>query len=402
MKNRSFLYWSKLGSVSFLLVLTALSYHPRFSNNFLEYESQNPLTNYIYFALFVSIALHLRFNVFKESCDIRWLTKCLVFVFIGTLFVTLLFGDNHYYVEAKNISMAFTFLLLGYSLTICERELRFIIIVYVITVCFSSLTQIFNNFGGFVIADQYMSYGKNTLGVMLASSAISVAGLALNVHRNIFKTILWGIVFITFILTVTIRARAAFISTFGLLLFIIYKRIKESEQDKIYFLRVFLFVFVMLVVLGVTTTFVDHFFDYIFSSFTQNQGDDLSSGRVERNVIAIDNIIMNPFWGNLCDKESMPLVHNYLLRQMSDYGILGSLPLLVYYFALLKIVYNKMKGIVITDKTIGFFVIIEPFIISLVEPTFPYAPGTGSILSFFLLGYSIKYSNNIEQDYETF
>jgi len=45
------------------------------------------------------------------------------------------------------------------------------------------------------------------------------------------------------------------------------------------------------------------------------------------------------------------------------------------------------SGMVI--QNIGFYVFMVPLIISLVEPTFPYSPGTGVIFSFVLLGFSI-------------
>lgn len=83
-------------------------------------------------------------------------------------------------------------------------------------------------------------------------------------------------------------------------------------------------------------------------------------------------------------------VHNYLLRVLSSYGIIGALPIYLLYFSIIIFVIKKIIKSQFTIQYLGYFVSVVPLIISLAEPTFPYSPGTGVIFSFVFLGYSIR------------
>lgn len=256
-------------------------------------------------------------------------------------------------------------------------------------VLYATFMQIMVNLGGFTLSAVYLQYGKNTLGVMTSSSCIALAYYGIVDNRKWVKllTIAMAAVLLTF--TITIRARASFLSTFLLLGYILYKKMQTDNRMADRFFKYSFVVVSGILILSLFAETMSSVIDYIYESFTLNQGDDLTSGRLNRNEIALDIIANNPLWGNLEAGAQYEWVHNYFLRQFSSYGLIAGFPLLALYlyfvFFALKNVHRRNLGL----KNIGYMVILIPIIISLEEPTFPYAPGTGTILSFTMLGYSM-------------
>jgi O-antigen ligase len=126
------------------------------------------------------------------------------------------------------------------------------------------------------------------------------------------------------------------------------------------------------------------------SSLYKNREEDLLTGRGSINNYALSFFERNPLFGSLSeDMDMTSLVHNFLLRQLASFGIIGSFPIvLLYIYMLFYIVKVSLKSSV-NITNIGFFFFLLQLIISLVEPTFPFAPGTGVVFSYILLGYSL-------------
>ena len=168
--------------------------------------------------------------------------------------------------------------------------------------------QIVSNFGGFIIADTYMQYGKNTLGVMTSSSCVAMGVVAISLNKKYYcKICLWGIALLLLFFTITIRARAAFIVTIFLILYILYRKFKDNSNLK----SLVVVVFISLILGGVFLGMLQNLWDYIFDSFTQNQSSDLTSGRMSRNLFAIEIIAESPLFGNLITNYTYERIHNY-------------------------------------------------------------------------------------------
>lgn len=380
-------------SLLILLVLTALLYHTRFSNIATIDEESNPLRPIIVLLTIVNVVLFFDIKAWIKSRFIKFfLSFVLIIELIG--FVIDQMGISKWYqVDAQNILMSFLFLLIGYSngIKISYKQLRFLVFVYSFFVAVAVYSQLMQHAGGFVITNLYISYGKNTMGVMCASSCIALLFLALFEEKKIFKYCAWMLFFIILILDVSIRARASYVTIFLISILCIYRFFKGRITRRIIvwaFAGILLFMISLFLIPG----FFNTIGEYIWNSFTQNQNmDDLSSGRTALNKFAINIINRSPLFGNLelqYDYYGFR-VHNYPLRVLSSYGILGSLPLLILLFYFVIYVMKKIfkSGMVI--QNVGFYVFMVPLIISLVEPTFPYSPGTGVIFSFVLLGFSI-------------
>lgn len=371
-------------SLIILLSISALSYHPMFANFVTESDAANPLSKYISLTAVLALALHIKVKEWFASAFIR------KFVLFGVLafamyFVLLIFFPASENSDVKNVFMALTFILIGYSSRLSQKGWVMALLCYSIVVLYSTMMQIMQNLGGFVIQDLYLQYGKNQLGLITASVAIATCFRGLAEKNKKLMFILLLIACLALVFTITIRARAAFTTTFIILCLLIYKKMQMTKSN---YARPFIWVFIVVAILSVLC--LDSVNSYIVSSFTQNQGTDITSGRLERNVFAFNLILDSPFLGNLSLNKSYPLIHNYLLRVLSDYGLIGALFLmcLYTYFAVYSI--RHMVKSNLDFNKIGYFIMLLPFILSLEEPTFPYAPGTAVILPFILFGYTLK------------
>lgn len=376
----------KIANLSLIILLSfsALSYHPMFANFVTESDAANPLSKYISFTAVLALALHIKVKEWFASAFIRKFVLFGVFSF-AMYFVLLIFFQTSENSDVKNVFMALTFILIGYSSRLSQKGWVMALLCYSIVVLYSTMMQIMQNLGGFVIQDLYLQYGKNQLGLITASVAIATCFRGLTEKNKKLMFILLLIACLALVFTITIRARAAFISTFMILSLLIYKKFKMIKSNSA---KPFIVVFIVLAIISVLC--LDSVNNYIVSSFTQNQGTDITSGRLERNAIAINIISESPLLGNLLLVESYPSVHNYLLRILSSYGFIGAIFLvcLYIYFAVYSI--RHMVNSKLDFNKIGYFIILLPFILSMEEPTYPYAPGTAVIFPFVLFGYSLK------------
>ena len=386
MKDNIVLHFLKVCSLLVLLLLTALSYHPMFSSFVTDCQDINPLKKYIYLMMAVTFFLHIGIKSWLSESFIRNYFKWVLLIVLWGLIFVVFWDTTDYFGESKNVMIALMFILIGYNAKLKNNELLIILISYSVMILYCVYCQIVSNFGGFIIADTYMQYGKNTLGVMTSSSCVAMGVVAISLNKKYYcKICLWGIALLLLFFTITIRARAAFIVTIFLILYILYRKFKDNSNLK----SLVVVVFISLILGGVFLGMLQNLWDYIFDSFTQNQSSDLTSGRMSRNLFAIEIIAESPLFGNLITNYTYEWIHNYALRQLSSYGILGSFPLMGLYVSLVVFVVKNVIKRKLTLLTLGYFVFMVPVIISWEEPTFPYAPGTGAILPFVLMGYSL-------------
>ncbi len=377
-----------------LLALTALMYHPIFSNVVTMDEESNPLRPVVVGLTIVTTLLYFDFSFWTNSNFVKkFLIYLLVIELLGYVLSQMNITD-WYSVDANNILLSFLFLLIGYGLGArsTNKQLVGIILLYSFFVALSVYFQLMQHAGGFIITDRYIGYGKNTMGVMCASSCIALLVLALTTTNKAIRIISWILYFFIFILDISIRARASYLVIFIVSLIGVFRFLK----GKITFNFIFLIIFGVFVIIALFL-FIPGVFGsigvYIWDSFTQHQDmDDLSSGRGGLNEFALNIIGESPFWGNMQLKNDYYgfRVHNYLLRVLSSYGIIGALPIYLLYFSIIIFVIKKIIKSQYNIKFLGYFVSIVPLIISFAEPTFPYSPGTGVIFSFVFLGYSIR------------
>ena len=101
-----------------------------------------------------------------------------------------------------------------------------------------------------------------------------------------------------------------------------------------------------------------------------------------------------PVLGELETGKSISVTpHNYILNKWLNYGIIGSLPIVLFY---LYLWFFTIKGIFISKKTLGFklpvWVLLFSLIVSMFEYTYPYGPGASQIMVWFLLGQYYRFN----------
>lgn len=380
----------------FLLVLTALSYNPSFSNLSTEGGS-NPLSRLIVIMTVLTFLLYFNYHQWFRNRFVKTYIFWTILIGIVGYVLALTNISNQYKEIANTIIMAFVFLAIGYNTRANQKQLAVLIILYSLSVAYVSYNQLIQHAGGFVILDLYLSYGKNTLGVMCAVSCISLLLLLYNQKNKYYKVLLFALYLFILALCISIRARAAFLTIFVLSTYILYKILKYRKitmSSLSWIIFGGLIVVVLLLLLPQVYTNIS---DYIYDSFFQNHEDDITTGRIDRLKYGIDIVGQSPLFGNLVLHRRFDslIIHNFFIRQLTLFGIIGSLPILILYLYIFVHILKRMFTYQVGLSSVGYFVFIVVLIISLEEPTFPFAPGTGVIMPFILLGYSQYRSDEV-------
>lgn len=378
---------------SFIVVLIA--YMPNIINNENVYEKFR-IINYV---LFGSL-FFLTFSI-KEVVYLR-----VIFVYAVVLYVffleTLLFlglGLKIDFNDVLQLSIPFIAILIGYNINISPKKYLNILILYCLAALMLSVYSVFYFIGSFTILDQYMVDSKNALGAILSTSAaIIMCAIFLkdiSKYRKI-RLIIYGTIICACLLV--LRARAAFVALLFCFLVFMWLLIKNKRNRYLLFGIIILTVAVLYLygALNIPSG-LNSFFLGANDLSDLNQ---VSTGRIDRNIAALNFIYDYPMFGQLTTSYYLDVVHNYVLLKVSQYGLIGSFPLLCLYFYLVWTIITKILKIQeFKIEHFGYIVMIIPIIISLLEPSFPYGPGSVQVIVYFMLGYSLKNSalinNNI-------
>lgn len=381
-------------SVLLLFIVTALSYHPLFSDVVFETDKANPLSRVCVVLAVVSFFFHFEYNkLFTERFFVQYIVYAIVIAFASLLAYS--FDKYHLYLqETERILMAFVFMSIGYNSMVSKKMLNGAILVYAVFVAYVTYQQIMVNLGGFVIMGYYIAYGKNTLGVMCAVSCISLLFVAFDASKRYIKLMAWLLFAFIFYCTITIRARTDMLAAIVVALVCLYRKLMTVRRDLDGTMAA-----IVLVLIGIVSFFLIFpnlylsLVEYVSDSFTMNREGDLSTGRFRVIKIGLQVIANHPLFGYLQQTDTYhEMVHNYVLRQLSNYGFIGAIPLVLLYFKLLIFVIRRFRRSAFATENIGYYVFLVLLIVSLAEPTFPYGPGTGVVLPFYLLGYSMNIS----------
>lgn len=236
----------------------------------------------------------------------------------------------------------------------------------------------------------YLLEGKNQIGAIVAV-AISLAVYLIPLQTNkYYKVSLIASLFIGIFASYIIGCRSAFLS---FILFTFFVFVKRNLNN--------LFKYTMIACIAI---FVIYFFweeqiTSIFENFfvgdkNANDLDDISSGRMDRNIAAINYILDNFFSGELIYYSHIPLIHNYILLKWVRYGVFA-IPFLCFYLMIIinaasKVINNKQ----LLHAQMGFYIIIIPYIISMLEPGAPFGPGSVYFFTYLIYGFSLNRINN--------
>ncbi len=374
-----------------LAIIIIVAFHPYFINmsKSVGLRTGNILSPYISLLFVALFVLCVNVNSILKSKEVRHFLLIFIFIIVAHLAAFSFFDESSMFSEIRAIGMCLIAIMIGWQLNLKEKRLNTFFIVFSLLSLFVGLIQVTQNIGGFRILDHYQVEGKNTFGVILASSSVILLFLGLNGIQKKGMKVLWlSLAILSIVILLTIRARSSALSVMLLILYVFYQRYKGS--DFIFYVLIFLFLAVVLYLVIPASVG-----EYVMNSFFQNQEDDVTSGRTGRNALGWAFFLRHFWFGNLTEGYYLEWIHNFLLDKLFKYGIVLSFPLLWIYFSLLiRITIRTIKCDNRNNYNIGYFVVLIPFIVSMAEPTMPFGPGTGTILSFLLFGVSLRNSYN--------
>jgi hypothetical protein len=321
-----------------------------------------------------------------RTINICWILLGLVV--ISGLTVYAWFGNAGMKSEIRSILIPLCALMVGWQLKMDDNRLIGLILVFTLGIIVVGVSLIFLQGSGFSISETYFADQKNAVGPMMATAAILCAGTAFGASgkRRAFLLIA-GMVLALFcvVMILTIRARAALLAAVVVIALMLFHRYKNKYLLLSFWGAIILVVAVFLLL---PQSIKQYVYQSLFSGFS---GGDITSGRMIRNQQAIQVLAENPLFGQLLNAREVGIVHNYPLIQVLNYGLLMAAPLLVLYFYLLFV---DLKAIVTkgvrTMGNVGFYAMLVIFVVSLFEYSFPYGPGTTTVVNFILFGIGLQ------------
>ena len=371
------LYFNKItsGLLYVSLLVLFISYTPIVYNN-VWYG----VCRYALYTMLGSVSvISFSWNVCLRSSILRCILVCILFIGLEFLF----FYSKAFHVvwdDLIQLILVFLSILIGFNWQQDKYAVKKMIIFYCICASFLGCYTINEYVGSFVIANQYMVDGKNQLGGILAVSGAMAFYLALCIEKRKLCLFLFSIAFIFLFI---IRARSAITALLMFVLFLVFRNYSLKK------------ILIYILLLGIIfLLFYNNIVEGIYLSFLGskdvNDLDNISSGRIGRNIEGINYFFDNFFTGELLYPSNIALIHNYLLLRFVRYGIWAFPFAILYFYIIIFILKNIRRASVVNFEQIGVYLLIIPFIISLLEPSFPFGPGSVQVFTYILFGYSLN------------
>lgn len=379
----------------FLSLAVSMSYLPFMANWQLAGIAGERLWHYLIMGVFVALIL-LSFFTGKTVSTTMFKTMAVLvaLLLLDWLVLETFFPDSLFGGEVRMALIPLCALWIGCRMRMDNRRMSFLIMVFTLGIVAVGLTVVFMQGSGFRITKEYFAEQKNAIGPMLATAAVICMGYVLNMKSRKPLSIAMSllallIVALCVLLILTIRARAALLVVALVLSLLLFQRFRGQYLLLSLWCTALLLVALFLLLPNTVEQYVNQ---SLFAGFSSG---DISSGRVERNYMAMSVIAQNPLFGHLLNPTAVDVVHNFPLWQSYKYGLLGALPILSIYFYLLILSLKNVFTIGAQSLlNIGAYVMLVSLGISMFEYTFPFGPGTTSVMPFFLLGVALRASND--------
>lgn len=384
----SFWHSARFVILLLLILLVTFSSHPAIvmMSRAAGMKSGTILSRYILVVFAGLFLLCMNIKSMLSPKTIRVLLLVMMIIIVLFFITRAIWRSKAMLSDITSIGMCLAAIMIGWQLNLSKREMMIMSIVYAGSILFVGLSQIFTNIGGFIIKDQYFADNKNSLGVMMAVGGIILTMMAFsNQHKKMKRFLYYGFSILMLVCMLTIRSRAAYLAFILVIMLMFrdyYHEIKLSNN----------FIIGFILILAVLFFLPQSVYDYAFNSFFQNQDTyGITSGRSDRNRAALRVLSQYPLRGNMFAKDDVGWVHNYPLNRAFEFGLVFCLPILIaYLYLMVQTVKRALRASVLDYNNVGFFALLIPFIISFAEPTFPFGPGTATVMCYILFGISLK------------
>lgn len=226
----------------------------------------------------------------------------------------------------------------------------------------------------------YAVEGKNQLGLIISSAAAVALYLGISLPKLSKQWIFRLFFLFGMVILLLMGARSAFAALLAFASVLLYKALTRKQ-------RIWCGV-ILIIILACS-------FDFLFTMLIGNHDvtdlNSISTGRLERNMLGIA-YINEYFWeGELYHASNIPWIHNYLILRLVRYGIWSFLFLFFYFYLFVGMVRNIIRTRrQVKLENIGFFLLIVPYFISLLEPSAPFGPGSNVFMLYIILGITMR------------
>lgn len=297
-------------------------------------------------------------------------------------FVVFTVGHLRYNMDdVRQIVIVFLCMIVGYTISMDEQQLSRLSLFYIIGSVLLGLYAIVFYTGSFSFeGDRTLITGKNQIGGMVAVGGAIATYFYLTFDNR--KRMYFALALLAFFVSAILRDRSAFVA------FLFFAIVVGFKQFPFY--KVFMVLIAMLLFYLFFKSTIDNFFINSLIGRGELDIEDLSTGRSSRNEMGIQ-YLSSHFWvGELEASANIPWIHNYLLLRLVRYGVWSMFFILVYLMFVVKIIKEYFGDKELQFDKMGFFIPIIPFFISLLEPSFPFGPGTVQVFVYVLFGHALQ------------
>lgn len=301
-------------------------------------------------------------------------------VFGAILILLLPWGFKINITPLRDLALALVIILIGYNINLNEKQLANVTSVYIVLYTLSALSIVNTFSGGFVIQERYLPIPKNQFAPAYGVAFILALYFGFKTKR--FKKLFYfGFAGLLLAALLVIRGRAVILAIFVTLIIFIFYYLK-SRKYKI------LSVIIGIALLPIMGQFI---YDALFLNYDVSDIDSISSGRFDTYLYGVDFFLNYPFGGILEQPQYRGgTIHNYLLYNLVNYGIFISFILFIIFFKYIFTIYNAIRNNNFEFYETGPLVMVLIFIVSMLEYTYPYAPGSAVFFPFILMGIYLK------------
>lgn len=369
--------------VIFLIIYSVFIQY--FLNNIVVYNALKILFYLIFFFLFLFI---IRENKIKTNLTLNIYVICVFFYAINLLVLSLFSSEILFQPIIVYILLGIIGLI-SLNIKLEENEIYFLLKWFLIVSALVSNLIIISYGTGYEISEQYLFKSKNQIGQFLSLSIVIITHSFLNKYtlfsqKKYLEIVFKSILLISYLLPVIIiRSRSALIGALiiVLIMFLLNLNFKKISITKI--------LSSLLVFLIFYFSFGKKLFNLIYESITLNQNvsnlDSFSSNRTEVYYQAINFIKENLFFGNYLDESNIFDPHNFLIYQIFNYGIIGSFPIVCFYFLCLLFCVVKIFRKNTDDiDNLSVYCLLTIIFASLTEYSPPFGPITTTIIVWYL------------------
>lgn len=291
-------------------------------------------------------------------------------------------------------AMPYFMLFIGFKSNMNVTKLSKLVLGYMIFVTFFGLFMIFVHGNGFHISEIYLISSKNQIGPIIASVALmSFISLFISKEKlNLNKFLLIVLFVINLADLIVLRNRSGLVALAVCLLVFFMSKIKLKKRYSRNTLLIPLIITGLAIL--ITSNVLNPIFDIIYNSFTLNYNtsdlNSLSANRTDVYMSVLQFLKVSPFFGEVQLQSNISETpHNFLLNLWLNYGILGMLPVTIFYISIwLFVLYKTFIG---RKTDISLYLLLFMLVISMFEYTYPFGPLSTVSFSWILLG---NYLNN--------